>query len=53
MGVIGNNIGSSVILMEKKFHFTAPLDCHVQLATVKENPCSVAFEASKPSGCRL
>jgi hypothetical protein len=21
--------------METKFHFTAPLDCHVQLATVK------------------
>jgi mRNA interferase RelE/StbE len=48
-----NMIGSSVILMEKKFHFTAPLDCHVQLATVKEYPCSITFEASKPSGSRL
>ena len=45
--------GSSRNLMEKKFHFTAPLDCHVQLATVKEYPCSIAFEASKPSGSRL
>ena len=48
-----NKNGSSQILMEKKFHFTAPLDCHIQFSTVKEDSCPVAFEASKPSGSRL
>ena len=45
--------GSSRILMEEKFHFTSPLDCHIQFPTVKEDPCSITFEASKPSGTRL
>jgi hypothetical protein len=45
--------GSSQILMEKKFHITAPLDCHIEFPTVKEDPCSIAFETSKPSGSRL
>ena len=45
--------GSSRILMERKFHFTSPLDCHIQFPTVKEDSCSIAFEASKPSGTRL
>ncbi len=45
--------GSSRNLMEKKFHITAPLDCHIQFPTVKEDSCSIAFEASKPSGSRL
>ncbi len=39
--------------MEKKFHITAPLDCHIEFPTVKEDPCSIAFETSKPSGSRL
>ena len=47
------SIGSSRILMERKFHFTSPLDCHIQFPTVKEDSCSIAFEASKPSGTRL
>jgi len=41
--------GSPRILMEKKFHFTAPSDFHIQFPTVKEDPYSIAFEASKPS----
>ena len=48
-----NILGSSRILMEEKFHFTSPLDCHIQFPTVKEDPCSITFEASKPSGTRL
>ena len=48
-----NEKGSPQVLMEKNFHFTAPLDCHIQLTTVKEDPCSIAFEASKPSGRSL
>ena len=50
---LARNIGSPQVLMEKNFHFTAPLDCHIQFTTVKEDPCSIAFEASKPSGRSL
>ncbi len=39
--------------METKSHITAPLYLHIQLSTVKKNPCPVAFEASKSSGSRL
>ena len=47
------DLGSPQVLMEKNFHFTAPLDCHIQFTTVKEDLCSIAFEASKPSGRSL
>jgi len=39
--------------METKSQITSPSDVHFQLSTIKENPCPVAFKATKSSCSRF